>query len=895
MMESASGYAVPVTKGVKTSGAMPIGEIVDANGIPYNYLVVVDAGSKGSRAYVYYWTSTQYLLANNQLQVADNSVRLLSRVEEDPSDLPSIQTGEKWYKKLKPGISEFRENSAHIGPKYLVYLLKKVHDIIPIEQHYRTPIFVHATAGMRLLMPNEQNEILQNICEYLQRESSLYIPDCQSHVNVIDGDVEGLYGWIALNYLTGSFSKRKQTAGLLDMGGASTQISFEPNEKEQKEHSNQLINLKLATLGQQTPDLAYNVHSNSFLGYGFSQIRLKFLRTLETKVDQEKEYLLDPCFPAKRHQTLELDGIEKHVEGTGNYEECSEKIYQLIANKCVNHEDVSACLLSDQLPEFSFSDSHFYGVSGYWDTISKLLSYNQNEEDYGKIYAYDQMAQATQKVCSSSWKVLKEYKGMSKQELEELCFKSTYLTTLLHNGFGLNKNQSDFHVNDKVNGSAFTWTLGRAVLYASDESLIEVQNFANDFVDNGKRSKVGYSHNSAPGVFVRGSENDGVPLRPAFERFESYEPPGFLKDMKQGLNYDGDVAGEIDHKPFAKEHPWVIVAIVFFVLILGMVNKSRILRLVSELVHFVTSVTQRCVYGRKGPIHWPFVTRRWYKRARSMDLDLGPVELDQIDPVDHEEEDFDWDVEDGDVLSGYEDFELSEESDDGIEHARAILVDGVDIRNPILVSTPAVAMVLNNVSDTLHWGELVVVHAVELPAEPVRFVDDIVEHDVWVVLGRLWLGQLLLGSLDGVLQARTSNLRMAFAFEFFSRYRSWIGSLSLAYSVRLSSSVPNRSFFVDRESSIKNVIYSHLSDKVNPSFGSAYSLSRVTMASSLKTHLWCWMPNTPDCAECLWWSCCFGLSLLLDTWCTYITETWSSCGMLVSSSRRTDNSNSMLL
>lgn len=55
---------------------------------------------------------------------------------------------------------------------------------------------------------------------------------------VISGQDEAVYGWIALNYLTGKLSQGQEAAtlGSLDMGGSSLEVTFLPEKIPAPEH-----------------------------------------------------------------------------------------------------------------------------------------------------------------------------------------------------------------------------------------------------------------------------------------------------------------------------------------------------------------------------------------------------------------------------------------------------------------------------------------------------------------------------------------------------------------------------------------------------------------------------------------------------------------------------------
>ena len=108
--------------------------------------------------------------------------------------------------------------------------------VVPKDQIADTPLFLMATAGVRLLSDNQRAALLNEICRYAQSTTSFSLPSCELHIQAIPGETEGLYGWIAANYLLGgsdspeahAHGKGHHTYGFLDMGGASAQIAFAP-------------------------------------------------------------------------------------------------------------------------------------------------------------------------------------------------------------------------------------------------------------------------------------------------------------------------------------------------------------------------------------------------------------------------------------------------------------------------------------------------------------------------------------------------------------------------------------------------------------------------------------------------------------------------------------------
>jgi golgi apyrase len=360
---------------------------------------------------------------------------------------------------------------------------------------------------MRLLSDRDREQILDEICEYVRVNSPFQVPDCDLHIQVIPGETEGLYGWIAANYLLGGFNdpeghdhgKGHHTYGFLDMGGASAQIAFAPNVTETEKHADDLKLLRLRKLNGQ--DDEYRIFVTTWLGFGANQARTRYVEALVDSMDQTVSSLPDPCLPSGLKVTKEgkaiTSGAEpaQYLQGTGDFSECLRKTYPLLEKDKPCNDD--PCLLGGtHVPAIDFDVNHFVGVSEYWHSTHEIFDMFHDN----KAYDFHTYQTRVDDFCSQDWSAIAEgvkaHKwGKKVDEIiaEEVCFKASWLINMLHEGIGiprigLEPVQQDgnvtnsllkgakkkgfldpFQAVDKIAGVEVSWTLGKIVLYAASQ------------------------------------------------------------------------------------------------------------------------------------------------------------------------------------------------------------------------------------------------------------------------------------------------------------------------------------------------------------------------------------------------------------------------------------------
>jgi Golgi nucleoside diphosphatase len=144
--------------------------------------------------------------------------------------------------KIIPGLSTFSANPDAVTT-YLKPLLDFAKAHIPVNKQPSALIYLLATGGMRLIPIQTRDKILQIACEFVSYNYLFSTKlGCKTQFLVISGELEGIFSWISLNYLYDRFENYVEddlpsTFGLLEMGGASTQIAFEPTKIMAKKHA----------------------------------------------------------------------------------------------------------------------------------------------------------------------------------------------------------------------------------------------------------------------------------------------------------------------------------------------------------------------------------------------------------------------------------------------------------------------------------------------------------------------------------------------------------------------------------------------------------------------------------------------------------------------------------
>ncbi|XP_010895951.1 ectonucleoside triphosphate diphosphohydrolase 1 isoform X1 [Esox lucius] len=392
----------------------------------FKYGIVLDAGSSHTAVYIYEWPA------------------------EKENDTGRVK--QKHFCQVKgPGISSYSLSPEQAGHSLRLCIQEAVLNV-PRRRHHETPLYLGATAGMRLLRMENQSlcdQVLGSVEKVLQSTPFDY-----QGARIISGQEEGAFGWVTVNYLSDRLKQGSGTTGALDLGGASTQITFATNQDETGESAENTVTFRL--YGND-----YFLYTHSFLCYGKDQV-LKLALAQQTQAGAST--LLDPCFNQGYSTNLSYSSVysspcittQKPLaagegfthRGTGNALQCQEVVRRIF--------NFSGCTFS----HCSFNgvyqpplQGQFGAFSAYYFVMNFLnLTSDTLENNMEKMARY----------CSTPWTQIKQqFPNVKEKYLAEYCFSGTYILFLLTHGYNFTSDTwSNIKFIKKISGSDAGWTLG---------------------------------------------------------------------------------------------------------------------------------------------------------------------------------------------------------------------------------------------------------------------------------------------------------------------------------------------------------------------------------------------------------------------------------------------------
>ncbi|PIN17164.1 Nucleoside phosphatase [Handroanthus impetiginosus] len=401
------------------------------------YGVVIDGGSTGTRIHVF-----KYEVRNGNLVLDLSEKGLVSM-------------------RVNPGLSAYAEEPERAGAA-VAELMEFAKRNVPREQWAEAKVHLMATAGMRLLKNEDQERIL-NACRRILRASGFSFRD--DWATVISGSDEGLYAWVVANYALGTLgAEPAQTTGIIELGGASAQVTFVSNEPMPPEFSRKI----------KFGNFTYNLYSHSLLHFG-QNVAFELLK--ESLVSEGQEFAteslqrgktMDPCTPrgyapdkealkVSPTSLIEKDKYLSALHPNGNFSECrsaSLKLLQKGQDKC----SYKTCYIgSTFIPKLQ---GKFLATENFFHT-SKFFGLGQ------RAFLSD-LVVAGQQFCGEDWsKLTQKYNSLDEEDLIHYCFSSAYIVALLHDSLGVALDDQRIGYANQVHNILLDWALGAFILQSA--------------------------------------------------------------------------------------------------------------------------------------------------------------------------------------------------------------------------------------------------------------------------------------------------------------------------------------------------------------------------------------------------------------------------------------------
>lgn len=406
------------------------------------YAVVIDAGSSGSRVHVYRWPRAT-----------------AGRVESIPGAVQPLRP----TLNIRVGL-ETVAGDLTVVRQHVEQLLTNASRIVPPQLHRYTPVYFFATAGMREMLEQRMDELMTYV-DGLMMDSDInpFSYDPVAGSRVLSGEEEAAFDWISVNYLLGNFADKadKPLVGVVEMGGASVQIAFVPDD----DVSGHLFPVHVN-------NRRYLLYAHSYLGLGESSVVEHIKTRLET-AEPASKVIHNPCMLRGDVQTS-ADG--RTMVGTGQPQACVDLLREHVlyrlddTSRCRRQQCATGAVINQpSLPRHR----QFYAVGAFIYTLPSLDALGDDAMfvpalGYHKAFEF----------CHLPYdEALLAVSEAQRRYVTDKCLAALYIPLLLNQGLGFSNDSSVIHVPGNIAGQKPGWTLG-AVLYENSKTQRDCEHAA---------------------------------------------------------------------------------------------------------------------------------------------------------------------------------------------------------------------------------------------------------------------------------------------------------------------------------------------------------------------------------------------------------------------------------
>ncbi|CAH0402638.1 unnamed protein product [Chilo suppressalis] len=384
-----------------------------------HYAVIIDAGSSGSRVLAYKF-----------------------RVPFTVFGQANLDLVEEYFEQSKPGLSSYADDPAK-GADTIVQLIKKAEFLIPAEKRRTTPLIVRATAGLRLLPKDKAHQLLVEVSKAI---STLGYDVGPNGVEIMDGSDEGIFIWYTLNLLHNLMDG--ETMAALDLGGGSTQITYQLGDGDSKLFpvSDQYV----------VPAGGNNItlYTHSYLNLGLLAARYGVF-SMEANNNTTTEFTSVCVDPIVQKEPWTYGNKQYVISGARRQGLKREAVYNLCHNAVVKYLKRTMDWEPARAPRGSVAAmSYFYDVAADAGIIDVMK---------GGTVSLSQYRTSAVRACSAS-----------NVEQPWACIDLVYVLTLLQDGYKM-KDNDPVSLFKKVNGHEVSWALGLAYTTVMNRIAVMVE------------------------------------------------------------------------------------------------------------------------------------------------------------------------------------------------------------------------------------------------------------------------------------------------------------------------------------------------------------------------------------------------------------------------------------